>query len=525
MAKIAFILLCHKDPEAVIRQAGMLTASGDCMSIHFDARAAPAAYQTIRSALAGNPNVTFADRRVKCGWGEWSLVQATLNALAAALDRFPDATHFYMISESCAPIKSSAYMHDLLDARDVDYIESFDFFGSDWIRTGMKADRLIYRHLFNERTQPRRFYAAYHLQRALGLAREVPRDIDVRIGSQWWCLRRATVTALLDFTRRRRDVVRFFRTTWIPDESFFQTVVPHLVPRTEIETRALTFLMFTDYGLPVTFHNDHYEMLLGQDCLFARKISPEAQDLSRRLATLFHDRDATFHISNEGRCLFDFVTLRGREGRRFASRFWDTGSTLGRDRVLMIVVCKKWHVAKRLLTRVRQVTGLPALGYLFSEQDAGMPDLGGIETSLGKRTRHRRALMRMLFDHYGTDQLMICLDPSNIALLQDFCCDRSITRILEIQCRFSDEDLAAHAMRLGLAGQQARPEALARLFPTLRGDLMQESDRLRDAAFDTHIILRETDDRARDAGVLARFLDLGPQKAQDIAQIDHLFTD
>ncbi len=32
--------------------------------------------------------------------------------------------------------------------------------------------------------------------------------------------------------------------------------------------------MFTDYGMPVTFYNDHYDLLLSQDYLFARKIRP-----------------------------------------------------------------------------------------------------------------------------------------------------------------------------------------------------------------------------------------------------------
>ena len=39
MAKIAYILLCHKDPEAIIAQANQLTATGDFIAIHFDARA------------------------------------------------------------------------------------------------------------------------------------------------------------------------------------------------------------------------------------------------------------------------------------------------------------------------------------------------------------------------------------------------------------------------------------------------------------------------------------------------------
>jgi len=67
MAKIAFILLCHKDPEAIIKQAERLTAVGDYMSIHFDARANPDHFEMIKSALEGNPNVAFAKKRIKCG--------------------------------------------------------------------------------------------------------------------------------------------------------------------------------------------------------------------------------------------------------------------------------------------------------------------------------------------------------------------------------------------------------------------------------------------------------------------------
>ncbi|MBC7139818.1 MAG: glycosyl transferase, partial [Defluviimonas sp.] len=112
MARIAFILLCHKDPEGIVQQAGRLTAAGDFVSIHFDARAKKADYQLIRRALAGNPNVTFAHKRVKCGWGEWSLVAATLAATEAAVAAFPRATHFYMLSGDCMSIKSAEFAHE-----------------------------------------------------------------------------------------------------------------------------------------------------------------------------------------------------------------------------------------------------------------------------------------------------------------------------------------------------------------------------------------------------------------------------
>ncbi|QQA43454.1 DUF5928 domain-containing protein [Pelagovum pacificum] len=525
MANIAFILLCHKNPEGVIQQARQLTAVGDYISIHFDASAPKEAFNRIKSGLADNPNVTFARKRIKCGWGEWSLVQATLYALEAAEKAFPRATHFYMVSGDCMATKSAAYAHRFLDDNDVDFIESFDFFESDWIKTGIKEERLIYRHYFNERTQKWLFYQSFWMQRRLGLKREVPADIQVMIGSQWWCLRRRTVEWILDFTRQRRDVMRFFATTWIPDETFFQTLVRHLIPEEEIRTRTLTFLMFSDYGMPVTFYNDHYDLLLSQDSLFARKISPEARDLRQRLGQLYASDREDFQISNEGNQLFKFLTGRGRIGRRFAPRFWETETSLGRDKELLIVACKKWHVAKRLLGSIKHHTNIPAIEYLFNEADTWLPDLGGIQASLGKRTRHRRALMRMLFDYFDTDRLIICLDTASIDLMNDFYSDRASTRLLEIECEFSDEYLVGHAKRVGLAGAESSQETIDRLLPTIRYDVTYERERIRDANYPNHWRIRERAPTEQNVEPIANFLTVGEETARGIANTAHLFVD
>ena len=525
MANIAFILLCHKDPDAIIRQALSLTAVGDCISIHFDSRAPAAAYKTIQNALGDNPRVAFAKKRVKCGWGEWSLVQATLHAIEAAVEAFPRATHFYMLSGDCQAIKTAEYVHDYLDRTDCDFIESFDFFASDWIKTGMKEERLIYRHYLNERNNKWLFYQSLEFQKRFKLTREIPEDLEVMIGSQWWCLRRQTIEAILAFVKARPDVRRFFRTTWIPDETFFQTLVRHLVPETEIDCRTLTFLMFSDYGMPVSFYNDHFDLLLSQDFLFARKISPEALELKDRLAALYSSKGVNFEISNEGRSLFKFLTGKGRIGRRFAPRFWEKESTLGRERELLIVVCKKWHVAKRLVSRIRQLTNIPCIEYLFNEEGTDLPDMGGIQSNLSKRHRHRRSLMRMLFDYYDSDRMVVCMDPGNLDLLEDFCRDRATTRLLEVQCSFSDDYLIGHAMRVGLAGERTPEETLARLLPTIRNDIVHESDRIRDAEFENHLRIREEDSADTNAQALAAFLSAPTDQAIDLARTDYLFAD
>lgn len=525
MAKIAFILLCHKEPDAIVQQANQLTAAGDAVAIHFDASAPPAAFDKIRVALKDNPGVVFAQKRIRCGWGAWSLVQATLHAVEAAVAAFPDATHFYMVSGDCMAIKSASYAHAHLDAHDRDYIESFDFFDSDWIKTGIKAERLVYRHYFNERSQKWLFYKSLELQQKFGLQRAIPADLQVQIGSQWWCLRRRTIETILDFVKKRPDVMRFFATTWIPDETFFQTLVRHLVPAKEIESRTLTFLMFTDYGMPVIFHNDHYELLLAQDYLFARKISPDAKELRRRLGRLYNSDRKDFRISNEGRRLFQFLTGRGRIGRRFATRFWEAESTVGRERELLIIACKKWHVAKRLVGAIRERTGIPAVDYLFNEESTPLPDLGGIQSTLAKRTRHRRALIRMLFDYYNSDRMIICLDTANIDLIQDFYAERGRTRLLEIDVAFDDAYLAGHARRIGLASEHSSPEMLSQILPTVRFDVTHDGERIRDAQFPHFYRLTEGHPTAANVQALAAFLSLSHDTASALVQTPYLFAD
>ena len=357
------------------------------------------------------------------------------------------------------------------------------FFESDWIKTGMKKERLIYRHFFNERRQAFWFYNSFKLQQYFGWTRAIPADLQVMIGSQWWCLRRQTIEKILAFVKKRRDVVRFFSTTWIPDETFFQTLVRHLVPSNEIQTRPLTFLMFTDYGMPATFYNDHYELLLNQDYLFARKISPEALDLKERLGRLYAETGRRFHISKEGPKLFAFLTGKGRAGLRFGRRIWDEHSSIGRGRELLVVICKKWHVAQRLVARIGQETGIAAAHYIFQEHSAGCPNLGGIESRLEKRRRHVRSFLHMVFDQKQTDRLVICVDSSSKDLIQDFYQDKAKVKTLLMMCQFDQSYLFGHAQRIGLIVEDSSAEVTQRLLPTLHQDVRHEHHQLIDAQF------------------------------------------
>jgi len=516
MAKICFLLLCHKNPEQVVEQAEMLTNSGDCVSIHFDGRGSLADFSTIKTALKDNLNVCFANR-VKCGWGEWSLVQGSLNALRLGHKTFPAATHFYMLSGDCMPIKPIKHMHWFLDNSGKDYIEHHDYFESDWIKVGLKEERLIYRHWFNERCNKALFYASVKTQRTLGLSRDLPKGLQIMIGSQWWCLRRSTISKLLKFLAERPDIPRFFKTTWIPDETFFQTLVMHLVPGSEVESRTLTFLSFSDYGIPTVFYGDHLNFLLSQNYLFARKISPQAGDLKKALAKEFHSGDSA-NIGPDGKRLIAFLNSRGRTGHRYGERFWERGSRIGRQNTLHIVLCKKWHVGTRVAEAIAKASNIRSLGYIFDESGINLPDLGHLEDTRLKRNRHRRAFLKLLFERLETDSLTICLDPSNLDTITDFAGDQCQMRVLDVQCSFDDEYLAGHAQRIGLADGNISDEMRGSLTSALHNNIRADQDSLQEMGLPALYMINETASDEINGVALGYFMKISTSRAEKIAQ-------
>jgi hypothetical protein len=210
-------------------------------------------------------------------------------------------------------------------------------------------------------------------------------------------------------------------------------------------------------------------------------------------------------------------------GRRFAPRFWEDQG--GRNQVICLIVAKKWHCAKRLTAAIRALSDIPAVDYIFNERDAGLPDLGGIASTVAKRERHRRALVRLLLDDYGSRQLVLCLDPSALSLIGDFMGDRADTRILFIDSDFDEAYLRGHMRRIGLAGPGTPDPVIRQLLPIVESDLAHEAERLRDRVFARLTTISPSAPATANAEAIARFLDVSPQVAHDLAQTPHLFTD
>ncbi len=365
--RLGFVILCHAALDRAAQIVRHLAAQGCPVVVHVDARTPAGEAALMTHALADLPQVLFSPRRA-CEWGTWSLVAATQDAASLLLARFPDVRHVYLASGSCLPIRPVAELAAYLARHPrTDFIESVTIADVEWTVGGIAEERFTLRFPFSWRRQRRRFDAWVRIQRILGLRRRVPPGLVPHLGSQWWCLTRATLSAILDDPARpARD--RFFRRVWIPDESYFQSLARLYSSR--IVSRSLTLSKFDFQGKPHIFFDDHLQLLRRSDCFFARKIWPQAERLYSAFLsqTVSRQPEAEPNPSKIDRLFSRAVErrTRGRPGLYMQSRFPNDGWENGKTAAPFSVFEGFDHLFVDFEDWLARITGSRVHGHLFA---------------------------------------------------------------------------------------------------------------------------------------------------------------
>jgi hypothetical protein len=316
------VMLCHAALDRAAQLARHWSLHGCPVVIHVDARTPQAQFDGLRAALKDLPDIRFTPR-LPCEWGTFGIVQATLDAATRMLADFPQVSHILLASGSCLPIKPVPTLQAHLAAHpDTDFIESVTTADVGWTIGGLNEERFTLRFPFSWKRQ-RRFFDGYvSLQRFLRFRRRLPKGLVPHLGSQWWCLTRATLQAILHHPDRAR-IDRYFKRVWIPDESYFQSLVRQVSSR--IESRSLTLSKFDYQGRPYIFYDDHLHLLRQADSFIARKAWHQADLLYRTFLTPDGDR-ALAAVPSPGKINRLFAKaverrVKGRPGLYMQSRF------------------------------------------------------------------------------------------------------------------------------------------------------------------------------------------------------------
>ncbi|MDF1802469.1 beta-1,6-N-acetylglucosaminyltransferase [Thalassovita sp.] len=276
MSTVGIIMLVHTALGRAEQVARHWAGGGCPVVIHVDRKVGRQTYNAFVKSLADLPDVRFS-RRHTCEWGTWGIVAASQAAAAQMLTQFPEVRHVYLSSGSCLPLRPIPELVDYLDARPrTDFIESATTADVPWTVGGLDHERFTLRFPFSWKRHRSLFDSYVTLQRKLRMKRRIPRGITPHMGSQWWCLTRQTLSAILE-DPDRPEYDTYFEKVWIPDESYFQTL--SRLYSTKIESRSLTLSKFDFQGKPHIFYDDHLQLLRRSDCFVARKIWSHADRL------------------------------------------------------------------------------------------------------------------------------------------------------------------------------------------------------------------------------------------------------
>ena len=402
MSSMGVIMLVHDALHRSAQVARHWAASGCPVVIHVDRKVSANDHAGLVEELSGEPLIEFSARH-RCEWGTWGIVAGTQAAAEQLLKSFPDVRHVYLASGSCLPLRPVQELIDYLAERPrTDFIESATTADVPWTVGGLDEERFTLRFPFSWKKHRRLFDRYVALQRKLGLKRRIPKGLVPHMGSQWWCLTRRTLSAILqDPDRETYDA--YFRKVWIPDESYFQTLCR--LYSTDVQSRSLTLSKFDHQGKPHIFYDDHLQLLRRSDCFVARKIWPRANLLYDSFLT---DEEHAMKKAEPNRGKIDRVFSRatdvrtlGRPGLYMQSRFphkqWDDGVTCAPYTVFegFTDIFEDWE------DWLSKNTGARVHGHLFAEnwvQFAGRESTfaGALSDSAQMRDYNSRAFLTNL---------------------------------------------------------------------------------------------------------------------------------
>ena len=243
-----YLILAHKNPLQLGRMIERLDDGASKFFIHLDAKTP---IEPFAACLEG-AHIRFIEKRERCVWGDFSIVQATIHLMEAASK---EQGVFILMSGQDYPIQSQGYINDFLESnKDFDFIE-IEPLEEKW-KPKMVKDKLEHYHiLHSEERGHSNCYAPFshcsvfqkvrtltHLlkgrlsQKNFRLLCSLPKRVAPferqYAGSQFWAFSERTFYAVLNYIREHKAALEeYYKYTSSSDEIYFHSVLMNLVAK------------------------------------------------------------------------------------------------------------------------------------------------------------------------------------------------------------------------------------------------------------------------------------------------------
>ena len=272
--KHAYLILAHKNWDQVGMLLQLLDDRRNDIFIHIDKSKEPS--QDIKNRLSQSTRfsaVHFVDN-VWVRWGDYGIVQAELNLLGAAV--LHGYNYYHLLSGMDLPLKTQDEIHAFFGQHDG--YEFVSFSSPKW-HEKFKERYEYYLPFYIGNKETGNFWG-YKFNKILRILQQLVginriRNRSFGGGSQWFSITH-------DFARYVVDhaglVYKWYKMTFIPDESFLQSLVIEagikeklFKPESGSGFNANMRLTDWDRGDPYTYRSEDFSSLKASRLLFARK--------------------------------------------------------------------------------------------------------------------------------------------------------------------------------------------------------------------------------------------------------------
>lgn len=282
MMKVAFLMLCHKNPKQINLLLKALKHPQIDVFIHVDSK-----NENIREDIEKSDGVYLLPKKdcVDVQWAQFSEVKATLNLLNAAISEGGGYSHYFLISGQDFPLKSIGEIVRFLNERkdenfiDCALIKRFEK------RNDIYFPRMVIgRRIWQKILKGILVYSTGGWNQTFSIIKRLkPANVQYYFGSQWWCLNDAMVKWIYNFLENYPEYIKLFKHSLCPDECFFQT----LVMNSPFANTTKPYLHYIKWekgkSSPKTLTTIDYEELKKAEKLIARKfdINVDAEIIER----------------------------------------------------------------------------------------------------------------------------------------------------------------------------------------------------------------------------------------------------
>lgn len=310
--RIAFLNLCHCDPDLVCRAARRLTEHPDFdMLVHVDAKADIAPFE---DKLRDLGQVNLIPNRHRVYWGGFNAVAAMVELMRSALASDRDYRYLVMLQNLDYPIKSNAYIErffseregtefirgcPIANTRDWHYARKYKIYNSRdddfYLKKHSKARLLLHYLILRLRSVSTFFFD--------GVVKDGGREYPIYYGTAQFAVTRECARHLVEFFDSSPEFNRRMSHIQFPDEEYFHTVVHNSDFKykcssfDEPEQRWLVNwrnLHYFEYPKEITvFDETDFDKLMSREELFIRKVRTGKSDKLLELIDNELDRESS----------------------------------------------------------------------------------------------------------------------------------------------------------------------------------------------------------------------------------------